>query len=248
MKCLYGFSGIALLSAAALASANAADLYQPAAPGGYKDAPAYAAVNWSGLYAGVNGGGGWSANSDQLANSPGLFSGLSPSGGFGGGQIGYNWQRDRLVFGIETDLEGSGIADSATDITGAKFKSGIDWFGTLRGRFGYALDHSLIYATAGLAYGNVNNRAVSPSGDIYKNDGTETGYVVGAGLEYKISPSWSIKGEYQYVNLGSNGPVDAAGSQYSNAVAGVKVNDDAFHSIRFGLNYQFGTNDLMPLK
>ncbi|MGO9487127.1 MAG: porin family protein, partial [Rhodomicrobium sp.] len=81
-------SALALVSAA-----NAADMYVPgAATGGYKDAPV---ATWTGFYVGVNGGYAWSDTSNQLAYSPDLFGGLAPEGGFGGGQIGYNVQRDR---------------------------------------------------------------------------------------------------------------------------------------------------------
>jgi opacity protein-like surface antigen len=32
-------------------------------------------------------------------------------------------------------------------------------------------------------------------------DAVTTGYVLGGGLEYRFSPSWSIKTEYQYLNF-----------------------------------------------
>ncbi len=99
MKLLSGILGFALTSAVALAAANAADMYRsPDMGGGYKDS--YVAVNWSGLYAGVNGGYGWSANTDNL----------DPAGGFGGGQIGYNFQRGNIVFGVEADTATTALA------------------------------------------------------------------------------------------------------------------------------------------
>ena len=225
------------------AAANAADMYVPGpVPGGYKDAPYV--VTWSGFYAGVNGGYGWSESSNQLANTVVPFGGLAPSGGFAGGQIGYNWQgivHPHLVLGIEADFQGAGISASATDVNNNEYKSQLDWFGTVRGRLGYALDQTLVYATGGLAYGNVENRAVTHSGNLFQNTGTETGYVLGAGVEYKLSPAWSVKAEYQYINLGSNDPVNAAGTTYKAQIASqggvATVNDDAYHTVRLGLNY-----------
>ena len=150
LKLRSGILGLTLTSALVLAaaSANAADIYRPEA-GGYKDGPAYVPVNtWTGFYIGANGGYGWNANhhSDDL---------LDPAGGFGGGQIGYNWQGGfgfgpHLVLGIEADIQGADISDSVAGV-----KSQVNWFGTVRGRIGYAFDRTLIYGTGGFAYGEV---------------------------------------------------------------------------------------------
>lgn len=240
MKLRHGLAGLTVASVVALtAGANAADLYRAPAGGGYKDfSPPYAALNWSGFYAGVNGGGGWSESSDQLAYGAD-FGGLSPSGGFGGGQIGYNWQGGfgyaPLVLGIEADIQGAGIEDKGTDGT-YTYKSSLDYFGTVRGRVGYAVDRALIYATGGFAYGGIRNEALAPAG--FSTSTTATGYVLGGGVEYKVTPSWSLKGEYQYINLGKNDPT-LAGASYSGD--GGTVNDDAFHTFRVGLNYHVGS-------
>src|SRR5271165_847298 len=182
MKLLSGILGFTLTSVMALASANAADVYVPAAGGGYKDT--YVPVaSWTGFYAGVNGGGAWSEFSNQLAcpfvtgcNTG--FGGLSPSGGFGGGQIGYNWQgvwHPHLVLGVEADFQGAGIDDSKT-VSGTTFKSSLDYFGTVRGRIGYAFDRALVYATGGFAYGDVKNSATNLIVDgPFTKSGIETG-------------------------------------------------------------------------
>lgn len=237
------FARLAATSLLALGAVNAqaADMYRaPAYAGGYKDAVPYAAGNWSGFYVGVNGGGAWSASDDQLAYAANSFGGLSPSGGFGGGQLGYNWQGGfgyrPLVLGVETDLQGADIEDKGTDSASAFYKSSLDYFGTVRGRLGYAADNALIYFTGGFAYGDVRNQAVNPGG--FSINTTATGYVLGGGLEYKVTPAWSIKSEYQYINLGQNDPTSAAGSHYSNIGT---VRDDAFHTVRVGLNYEVGS-------
>ncbi len=225
MKLVSGILGLTLTSVVALASANAADIYQPSAPGGYKDGPAYVAVNWSGFYAGVNGGYGWDAKSNDF---------LSPSGGFGGGQIGYNWQRGNIVFGLETDIQGAGIEDK--NVFGDKSK--LDYFGTVRGRVGYAFDRTLFYATGGFAYGEVQNTYVTlaPFG---KFSETQTGYTVGGGVEYKINPAWSVKAEYQYIDLGASNLVGPLGQNIGG--------DTEVHTVRAGLNYHVGVG-YEPLK
>ncbi len=208
MKLLSGILAATLTSVVALASANAADMYSGG--GGYKDGPAYVGVNWSGLYVGVNAGYGWSANSDYL----------DPTGAFGGGQIGYNFQRGNIVFGLETDFQGSGISDS-----NGVDKSSLDWFGSLRGRVGYAFDRALVYATGGLAYGQVTNTGWAQ---------TQTGWVLGAGLEYKLTPAWSAKVEYQYFDL--DAPFSGTGP-----LGNIYFGDQTqFSTIRVGVNYFVG--------
>ena len=226
--------------------------------------PRYAQpFTWTGFYIGGNGGYAWSPNNDQLrdvTNGPGnQFFGLSPEGGFGGGQIGYNWQIfGPLVIGVEADIQGSAITDSFK-WTLARQESDVDWFGTVRGRLGFAADRALFYATGGYAYGHVRNAelGIGNGGSVnYIADNTASGYAVGGGIEYKFSPAWSIKTEYQYFNLGLNDPVVVActfpcalGKSLSSFGPGVTVRDDEFHTIRVGLNYHFGVDDIYaPLK
>ncbi len=231
-------------------------------PGGYKDA--WYPI-WTGWYIGVNGGYGWSDHSDLLAD-PSIISiipyrGLSPSGGFGGGQIGYNWQGvwyPHIVLGIEADIQGAGIEDNdKVSSPGfpftSFFESRLDFFGTVRGRLGYAFGSSLLYATAGFAYGVVHNeidgtRNLGQFAIVYKNTGTATGHAAGGGYEYKVNPAWSLKAEYQYIDLGRNDPTTIFQSQFLDpCFLSTRCHDDAFHTVRVGLNYHFGTG-YVPLK
>jgi|SRR5208337_2231931 len=228
MKLLSGILGLTLTSVVALASANAADMYRAPDGGGYKDGPAYAEVNWSGLYAGANAGYGWSANTDYL----------DPTGAFGGAELGYNFQRGHIVFGVEADFEGAGISDS-----NAYAKSEMNWFGTVRGRLGYTFDRALVYATGGFAYGNVENSDVIPHvgapSTVFSNSETQTGWVVGGGLEYKLAPNWSGKIEYQYLDL--------AASDWKHVLGLGNETDTQVHTVRVGLNYFFNSA-YAPLK
>jgi outer membrane immunogenic protein len=228
-----------LTSVAALASANAADMYPAPAGGGYKDTP-YVGVNWSGLYVGVNGGYGWNAkHSDDL---------VDPTGGFGGGQIGYNWQgmwHPNLVLGIEADLQGAGISDSLTGsglVGPATVKSELEWFGTVRGRLGYAFGSALLYGTGGFAYGSVKNSLSTVLGSISQSE-TQTGWVAGGGIEYKIAPAWSAKAEYQFLSLDASDP-NGPGPLGAN----IGNNDRSeVHTFRVGVNYFVGRG-YEPLK
>jgi outer membrane immunogenic protein len=215
MKFRSGILAVALASSAALASANAADLYHGPDAGGFKDGPVYVGVNWSGAYAGVNGGMGWSDRTDFL----------DPTGAFGGGQIGYNFQRGPLVVGLEADIGGAGVTDSAASNT-----SSLDWFGSVRGRVGYALDRALVYATGGYGYGRVRNNAGSQ---------TQDGWVVGNGVEYKITPAWTARLEAQFYDLSASSSIGPLGMG-----AGSHTE---FSALRVGLNYFFG-NGYEPMK
>jgi outer membrane immunogenic protein len=228
MKLLSGLLGLTLTSAVALASANAADLYR-GAPGGYKDAYAAPVAAWTGFYLGVNGGYGWTDSSDSAY--------WQPEGGFGGGQIGYNWQgfyHPNLVVGIEADFQGGDISDSSNFYGD---ESSLNYFGTVRGRIGFAFDRTLIYGTGGFAYGEVEHNYVSLAN--FKD--TQAGWVAGGGVEYKVSPAWSVKGEYQFLSL------DATDTDVT-SLTGSDNDRSEVHTFRVGLNYHFGKGGYDPLK
>jgi outer membrane immunogenic protein len=190
---------------AAAGSAAAADLrpapYAPIAQSGL--------YNWSGAYAGLNLGYEWGTVTNSATN---------PSGLAGGGQFGYNWQSGQFVFGGETDLQFSGADD-----TFAPFKFSNPWFGTLRGRAGLAFNNVLLYATLGIAYGDL--KASSAGIDETR---TETGWTGGVGLEYGFAPNWSAKVEYLYLDLASRG------FTLTGTNNGLQAN-----LLRFGVNYHF---------
>jgi outer membrane immunogenic protein len=229
---LAGASLIALTAAA-----NAADLNRVPVIESYKDVPSYG-VNWSGMYVGVNGGYGWD-ESNISGKLPPDFR-IKPEGGFGGGQIGVNWQQGNIVFGLEADLQAASITDTKSIAIGQYTlgtKSTLDWFGTLRGRLGYAAGPALVYATGGLAYGRITDEKLcSSSGPCdcapntaWKNSTDASGYVAGAGAEYKLNPNWSVKAEYQYINLGQE-----------SAWAKDAKEDYEVSTVRAGLNYHLG--------
>ena len=103
--------GAAVMLVSTAVPVMAADLGGGPPPGSVKDAPLppLPLYSWSGLYIGVHAGYGWS---DLDWTGGGTTVGDSGEGWVGGGQIGYNWQRGALVFGVEADISGSGIDGS----------------------------------------------------------------------------------------------------------------------------------------
>ena len=228
-------------------TANAADLYRAPPPPPVSYVPPVIATNtWTGFYAGINGGYGWGSGGNTISYFDGLDQSAraQPQGGFGGGQIGYNYQTGSFVFGVETDFQGAGISNSVTGTTANGFdftsKESIDWFGTARGRLGFAVGNALLYGTGGFAYGNVNQRA-SNDVNVFASNTTQTGYAAGGGIEYKFNPAWSLKAEYQYIDLGSQKLTDNLGNT-TNPL------DTNFQTARIGLNYRFGGGGYEPLK
>ena len=128
----------ALLVMVAGGAASAADLPHPSY---YTATAPLSAYSWTGPYLGGNLGYEWGATS----NNP-----TRPSGFAGGAEAGYNWQTGQLVFGGEADIQLSGASD-----TFAPWKFSNPWFGTMRGRAGYAVSNFLIYGTAGVAFGEL---------------------------------------------------------------------------------------------
>jgi outer membrane immunogenic protein len=216
-----------VLGLSAIASASAADL--PAAKGP-PPAPTVAPYNWTGFYAGVDAGYGWGGSTGDVGciNPSGVVSGfgcsfpesnlLSPGGGLLGGLAGYNFQTGALVFGVETDLQWSGIDDKvseplpccvglATPPGTVAASANLDWFGTVRARVGVAaIDRTLIYATGGLIYGEErasNNFFSGPIAYPASASSTRAGWTLGGGAEYAFTANVTARVEALYYDLGS---------------------------------------------
>jgi outer membrane immunogenic protein len=263
---------LAVIAALSLASGNAAmaaDL--PAHT--YTKAPLIdPGINWSGFYIGINAGYGRGnapttlTLNDVEANfmQPGIDNPLPPKlhpeGFVGGGQLGYNAQFGAFVAGFEADLDYSNMrkTDSAT---GAFFIGGsltttietrLDWFGTVRGRLGILpTSNVLLFATGGLAYGNVRTTTTAsnlppfncngPGLAVYCATGTTSGisvgWTAGGGIEYAFAPGWTVKAEYLYLDLGNRvvtfADRDVAGGSLTSST------DFTAHIARAGLNHRF---------
>ncbi len=215
-------AALGALALVASLPASAADL--PARGMPYK-APAYAPMyNWTGFYLGINGGG---AFGDSGWNGLGVSN--SPGGGMVGGTIGYNWQGmgSPWVFGLEGDVDWSGVSDSTT--CGAfTCQTKNTWFGTVRGRVGYAWDRFLPYVTGGAAFGDIK---ASRNGFAGSSD-TNAGWTVGVGVEGVIAGNWTAKLEYLYADIGD--------TTCAAASCGTATNVDLqMNIVRAGLNYRF---------
>jgi len=252
------------------ASANASDLYKGS--GSLKDTVEYApSPIWSGFYFGIHGGhanGKWDGITKTTAGNPvNDYSGIDDadqsidgSGWFGGGQLGYNWQRGRFVTGLEADIswtnfEGSGTWTAYEDGVGNAWRKKhdleMDYFGTARVRLGYAADAFMPYITGGLAWAKTsgdlavtqyNEVSGIAAGTSYADvDERHFGWTIGGGIETLLSDRWSLKAEYLYVDLGEK-DYRFSGKVFNGADFNTDYypSDLDFHTFRLGLNYKFG--------
>jgi outer membrane immunogenic protein len=261
-----------------VASAQAADL----AARTYTKAPVYVdpGYNWTGFYIGGNVGYSWGKSRDTstITNGAGtaLFSssgGSNLDGVVGGGQIGYNWQMQGWVWGLEADIQGTdekgsrgftcptGVCTPSTTTTVPGFFAAappvivtpgaavpvslnqkIDWFGTVRGRIGFlAAPKVLLYATGGLAYGEVDSSATIAGVGFPTTNSTKAGYTVGAGVEGVIGGNWTAKLEYLYVDLGKmSGSFATTTAAFGGGVLASNFSSRVTDNIlRVGVNYKF---------
>jgi outer membrane immunogenic protein len=223
--------------------------------------------NWTGFYLGGNIGYSWGRSSDAstLTNTAGtaLFASTGTTdlnGVVGGGQIGYNWQIQNFVWGLEADIQGTnekgtrnflcpaGICTPPAILApvagiSAALGQKIDWFGTVRGRAGILVTPAvLLYATGGLAYGEVNTGETIAALAPFSTNATNVGWTAGAGIEGAIGGNWTARLEYLYVDLGKvNGSflttIGAFGGGVLSANYSSHITDNI---VRVGINYKFG--------
>jgi outer membrane immunogenic protein len=186
--------------------AYAADL--PARP-----APAQvyapAQFSWAGFYVGANIGGA-SAHTTITDNITGAsFATGGISGVIGGGQLGYNFQTaSNFVFGAEWTFDGSSLDRTSNAVATprgtlqATFST--PWISSLAARFGYAWDRTLIYGKVGGGWVD-NKLTVSnlTTGLSASATNSRSGLLLGVGGEYAFSPNWTVKVEYDHINLGT---------------------------------------------
>ncbi len=204
--------------------------------GSLKDEPARP-FTWTGAYVGIVAGTAWGESRFDI---PGHTSNPFDIDGVAiGGTIGFNLQVQRgFVVGIEADLSHSTMSgrfgpgdlgqpngNSYYCLSGACVTD-VNWFGTVRGRLGIADDRFFIYATGGLAFGDVSSRILNDAN--YITGGTNSGWTAGGGIEIALAPGWTAKAEYLHVDLGWTD----RNSSYARLRSDVK-----FDVVRLGLNY-----------
>lgn len=203
------------------------------------DIEAPAAYDWSGFYLGLQAGYGWGDSQvDEIDAEDGSLSqsqDYDHDGFVGGLHAGYNFDMQGVLLGLEGDIEYADIqgdqdfggSEDSTDKT-------IQWLGSLRLRAGVTMDRALVYATGGVAVGDVDMEASEPGLSISDSE-TAWGWTIGGGIEYALTDDISARVEYRYTDLENTEHTgDIFGGTFT------YEHDNAFHAVRGGLSWHFG--------
>lgn len=246
--------GIGVTLAAAVRPATAADL----GPMPVKAAPVAVHDPWTGFYAGAHLGYGW-ATKVWVNNFP-VYDGeidadTNPQGLLGGLQFGYNHQFDWLVLGVEGDFSWSDVHN--TNFNCYAFgdqlcSTNIDWFADITGRLGVVYGPALYYIKGGVVWVDDRftnyatcagsqptsaNGVSADCGNMYFANQSRMGWLVGGGVEAYFMHNWSVKIEYNYMDLGSrNVPFEAEDGGYFTS----EIHQRA-QLVKLGFNYHFNS-------
>ncbi|WBL77741.1 outer membrane beta-barrel protein [Bradyrhizobium xenonodulans] len=220
--------------------------------------------SWTGGYFGALVGGGYGRTSFSDPYGPSLYGDVVDTPVFLlGGQMGYNWQKDRWVFGVEVDASGAASDGANTclaasgSIVSANCNASPNLFVTGTGRLGYAFGsqgYTLAYLKGGVAWQHnqgdvVNNNEFgwAPQNATHFEYG-RVGGTIGAGVEQAITPAWSVGLEYDYLWFG--GPSVATPPTARLPLATVPANithpSSSYHIGKIALNYHFDADPRTP--
>ncbi|HWW85981.1 MAG TPA: outer membrane beta-barrel protein, partial [Vicinamibacterales bacterium] len=248
-------------------SASAADLPVPVPA----RAPLVVPWSWTGFYAGAHIGGALTTSDIADPFGAAVYGDRIRSPAFmAGGQIGANYQMGQMVIGAAADLSWANSSgdDTCFAVSGNVFASNCsvhpDLFGTITGRLGYAFGRSLVYVKGGGAWerNNVDMIVNNNPGARVQTSSTSYGawgWTVGGGIEFALTPAWSLMFEYDLLRFGGRNvstpytPGNPLPGSPNGPLAGLS---DDVQQVKLGLNYRFGADptlwpaiaSLMPLK
>jgi outer membrane autotransporter protein len=182
----------------------------------YKSPALESDYSWAGFYAGAQLGATWGSarwTVDGTGTVEPRIAGL-----LGGGEIGFNHQVGKWVFGIQGDMNWSNAHGAKPCPNGFFYscESELDFLATTTARIGYAYwDRLLVYAKGGVAIARDRDRFSCNTGaqptvvpligcPSQTDANTKAGWTVGWGTEFGLTRTISIKSETSYVDLGTD--------------------------------------------
>jgi outer membrane immunogenic protein len=236
---------LSLLASAAVlvlpAAAIAADLpSRSAAPAFVAAAPA---LNWSGFYVGGHIGAiRTRVKLEVIGNSEGYSGSNDWNNASAGVHAGYDHQIGQIVVGVEADVN-LRFSDASPVSFGGRvaedgYRSSAKWDASLRARLGYLVTpDALLYLTGGVVaanfkFTNPGCDACADWGNANLNGGNRVGWTLGAGVQYALSQTLSVRVEYRHNDFGTKTITYDAGKSSSS-----RITDDR---ITVGLSYKFG--------
>lgn len=236
---------LALAMAGLVNSAFAADLSRKIGPAVFASVPAF---GWTGFYIGAHAGYGFGQTDWQWNNTLVPIK-IKPDGFVGGLQAGFNYQLNNyLLFGVEGNISLGNMNNANTTVFELPVQTVIDsyqtqirWAGDVSFRAGLTIDRLLLFAKGGVALGDfrqTNDFSVAGLGSISikaSSSYTQSGYLIGAGLEYALTNNLITKIEYNYFDFGirsigrNSTPTSLSNVEFKNTINVIKT----------GLNYKF---------
>ena len=211
--------------------------------------------SWTACYLGGSAGGGWGHK--ELADPTAIVTGavavpsitVNPTGWLVGAQGGCDFQfPGNTVFGIEGTFGGGLIEGHSAIISlggsdSATVTTRLDTLATLTARVGYALDRTLLYAKAGVAWADERYSAVGTfAGNAFDLEGPKTrfAWTAGAGMEWAFSDYWAARLEYDFYDFGSHNAAfsDTTSDPFSGTVGVVNVKQ-TIQTVKLGLSFRF---------
>jgi outer membrane immunogenic protein len=250
------FLSVSLASVAVIAAGSAAGAADLGAP--YVKAPPMMppAFSWTGCYIGGQSGEGTGHTKWQDVNVPGDIDTLGQgrtattdqSGAVYGGQVGCDYQFGAfpllggpIVLGLQGQFSGSTVASTEIDQFNATWslRNQIDWYASVTGRAGVALDRFLPYVKGGVAWDH-NKIDIENSGFTLGTPSlTRTGWTVGSGLEWAFAPSWSIFIETDYFDFSGQNTALPGNAGIGNGPFSINTKQ-TFETFTIGMNWRFG--------
>jgi outer membrane immunogenic protein len=252
-KSVTAVSLLALVGAAAIAPAQAADLGGKVSSNQNEEEFGFRApdvVNWSGIYVGGHLGRAWGdVDFPAIAEIEGTSQEVE--GSLAGGHLGFNHQFGRWVGGVEVSLSG-GDVEGSTSVSGSfddisfrgKGKTEIDSLFLATVRFGYAWNRSLAYVKGGYASADVKLRAAAEVDDVgdvaFSSSERQAGFTLGGGFEYAFTNRVIVGLEYNRVELSNATHVGFATDGTNVEAIPIRVEPDVLHVAMARLSLKFG--------
>jgi outer membrane immunogenic protein len=164
------------------------------------------------------------------------------SGGLVGGQIGYRWQFNQFVVGVEGQGDWADLSNTRVSLINPLFstRTKTDGIGLITGQIGYAWNASLFYFKGGAAV--TDNRfsilSTLTGTELAAASATRWGGTVGVGWEYGFAPNWSAGIEYDHLFMGNSNNSFSVVSPIAAAFLNDRISQDVdMVTVRF--NYRF---------
>ena len=194
---------------------------------------------WNGAY--VGGALGYACCGDDRVgiNSPGAgnifeVGTLKNAGPNLGLQLGYRWQKEKMVYGGELGLMVGNIKDSVAEngfVSETKLRNAI----SAKAHVGQLVQPDLlIFGNAGVVLGSFDYKTSGTRGSVsgmIDASFTRPGWTVGAGVERRLNEKLSVKGEVEYMNFGK----EVLGDETTLSTRATQK----FINFKIGANYRF---------